>query len=106
LAESGYRRVQFHLAGKDLSEWEPAQQQALRDKVAGILCIPHDQIRIVGVTPASSLCITLFIPETYVVIFQDMLERKAQFKQLFNIGVDSIYIDKSVYNISGILLLL
>ncbi|XP_060556045.1 uncharacterized protein LOC132716734, partial [Ruditapes philippinarum] len=99
LEEFRCKQVKFHLKGED--HLEKNHQIAVREKIAVILGVPHENVIIIGVERVASLCVTLLIPKTYAAIFQNMLEENQQFEELGALSIDWIYIDNKGYNITG-----
>ncbi|XP_045198029.2 putative uncharacterized protein DDB_G0268364 [Mercenaria mercenaria] len=102
--ENGYRYVKFHIDGKDFTNYSRKDLELLRKKVATLLFVPEQFIIIKGIEPASSLVITLMIPDIYVEILKELLDEGSldDFVDLKGSGVDFVVIDgKAVYNIRG-----
>ncbi|XP_060600882.1 uncharacterized protein LOC132754282 [Ruditapes philippinarum] len=76
-------------------------QRTLRDRVANILGVPHENVIIIGVELVASLCVTLLIPKTYADVFQNMLKENLQFEELTALSIDWICIDDQEYNLTG-----
>lgn len=65
--------------------------------------VPERFVIIVGVEPASSIVVTLMIPELYVQIFRELLSSGEQLPDFVEAGVDLVEIDEgSQFRIEGI----
>ncbi|XP_052810414.1 uncharacterized protein LOC128238489 isoform X2 [Mya arenaria] len=99
---NGYRFVKWHVEGTDYKEYSRDQILSFRARVANALFIPPEYVLIAGVQPSSSLLIALMIPESYVELFQMMLERDDEFLALQRLGVDVVEVGRKSYNLKGI----
>lgn len=63
--------------------------------------LPPADLLIAGVEPSSSLLITVMIPEDYADMMERMLQRKDEFPELQEIGIDYIKIGDQTFNITG-----
>ncbi|KAL4216400.1 hypothetical protein ACF0H5_024126 [Mactra antiquata] len=91
--EDGFSSVKFHIYGRNYKNATRDDIQAIRMKIAELLFCPPQDICIAGVEPATSFILILHIPESYMVIFKDLLKTTTCKARLNDIGIDIIEIE-------------
>lgn len=97
---NGYKYVQMHIQGIELSHYTRSSLESVRVHVARLMFVEPKQVYIAGIELSSSLLITIMVPEKFAGYLRKATEQPACIKEWTSLAVNYILIDGRTYNLN------